>query len=210
MDEYILHPRTGGPTKLVAKDATGKIKQTASFQYDGSGRLTSENYNGPDGKSTGSTMYRYDAGVIIEELLRDGTGALRSRRVFEYKAGAMTTMTLYDGTGKLESKLEFTTKDGLVIAGKETASPDAERFQIAYENKHPVSLVFYDPQGSMLAQISYTYDGSGKITERLRTAGPVRSLCKYAYDKQGRMISYSYFDAATNTWALEKTLLLEY
>lgn len=210
LDLYVLKGGLKGPKSLQMMDASGKLRQRATLDYDGDGYLLRESYFSADGASQGSTLYAYKDGRLSEERSLTPGGVLISRRAFEYKGKNLASITSYDSSNQIVSRIAYTYQGDRLVSGVETHSPDRDRFQIEYAGPSMLAISYASPDGKPISTIRFSYGQEGRVTERERILGPARNACRYQYDSAGRITSYSYYEFVNGGWVLEKTLRMDY
>lgn len=209
LDEMVLKGGAG-PRSLEARDASGKLIESARFEYDAKGRLTREHYTGADGKPTGGTEYLRDGDRLKEEIRRDAQGKVLYRTIFFHDAGQIARMDVHDAAGALELRRTYTYQRAVLTGGEEIVGQNTDRFRTAYDDRGNLqALVFLQQDGKPYGEIRYRYDASGQLTERERTQADRRELCRYERSG-GRIVKYSYFARSGEQWILQKTLVLHF
>ena len=200
----------GGPKTLEARDPSGKLIESARFEYDDQGRLVREQYTGADGKATGSTEYVRQGVRLREEIRRDAQNKVLYRTLFFHEGALISRMDVHDAAGALELRRTYTYQSNLLLGGEEIVGQNKDRFRTAYDQKgNLIALTFLQQDGKPYGEIAYRYDASGQLLERERTQPARRELCRYEY-AGGRIARYSYFGRSGEQWVLQKTLVLRF
>lgn len=209
LDDVVIKGGTG-PRSLEARDAAGKLIESARFEYDEKGRLSREHYTGADGKPTGSTEYVRAGDRLKEEVRRDAQGKVLYRTIFFHDGALISRMDVHDSAGALELRRTYTYQRALLIGGEEIVGQTTDRFRTAYDDKGNLqALIFLQQDGKPYGEIRYRYDSAGQLTERERTQAERRELCRYERSA-GRIVRYSYFGRSGEQWVLQKTLVLHF
>lgn len=209
LDEAVLRGG-GGPKSLEARDAAGKLIESARFEYDQKGRLVWEHYTGADGSATGSTEYIREGDRLKEEIRRDARKKVLYRTLFFNEGSQITRMDVHDAAGALELRRTYSYQSALLLGGEETVGQTKDRFRTAYDQKgNLTALTFLQQDGKPYGEIAYRYNASGQLVERERTQPDRRELCRYEHSG-GRIVKYSYFGRSGDQWILQKTLVLHF
>jgi uncharacterized protein RhaS with RHS repeats len=209
LDQAVLRGG-GGPSALEARDANGKLIESARFEYDSKGRLIREHYTGADGATTGSTEYIREGDRLKEEIRRDRENKVLYRTLFFHDGSLISRMDVHDAAGALELRRTYTYQKGLLLGGEEIVGQNKDRFRTAYDQKgNLIALTFLQQDGKPYGEIAYRYDAAGKLTERERSQPERRELCRYEH-AGGRIVKYSYFGRSGDQWILQKTLVLRF
>lgn len=212
MDTYIEGARKGGPRALIVYDADGKIRQSAEYQYDQSGRLLKEVYINSAGKKEGSTEYEYRAGNIAGERLFDKNGKLVERKVYLYSRGKLSGIQVYDDKDQEIMQVDYSHKGDRIHVAEEKRDRALDRVVFHYKDERLNKLEVKDDQGKVFSHTRFDYGKNGKLVRRERFQGGRRYLCKYLYNKSGSVAQYEYlvFNPEKNQWQLQKRLAFKF
>ncbi|MCR9143514.1 MAG: hypothetical protein NXI24_14795 [bacterium] len=210
MDTYVLKPLPGGPKSVQVLSPTGKVLSSASFAYNGEGRLVEERFQNAEGQSAGRNVYKYVDGLLKEEQLIDPSGKIISRTKFIYKKEVLVALEQFDRDHRLISRQDYAYRDGLIIRGVETTGGQKDQFQLEYRDQKPTTLTVKSSEHGRLNLITYRYDEEGRVKQRVREAFGNLSRCDYVYDAQGRIEAYAYYNRINGRWEREKKLKFSY
>lgn len=212
MDAYVTQAQKGGPRALIVYDATGKIRQTAEFQYDANGRLARELYLNASGKRDGSTSYEYRGSRITGEKLFNRKGDLVERKVYLYSSGRLSAIQVFDKKGQEIMQVDYTRKGNQIHVAEEKRDKALDRVLFRYKDDRLNMLEVKDDQGKVFSKTKFEYGPDGKLLKRERFQGGRRFLCKYRYNKRGAVAGYEYlvFNPEKNQWQLQKRLAFRF
>lgn len=165
-------------------DANGNLKQvqdllgqTRTMNYDGANRLIAETVSGK------TLSYQYDGNDNVKEsaLSDDGTSYKHS---FAYNSiGDNTRVTDPQGKQYRFDFNEFGLANSLVNGNGMQTTAEYD------DNKRLVHFVMRRPDGSLLADKSYTYDENGNRTGSIDQLNTAAKQIQYAYDENYQLLS---------------------
>lgn len=210
MDIYIMQDQVGGPRSLTVTAADGQVLEKARYIYNRNGRLLKEVYYNPDGQKQGETVYKYEAGLPVEEVLLNARSEVISKRVNEFQDGKLITSTLYGPDNEKILRQRFAYRGSYPVSGSEISGSETDNFRIRIHEGRTLAFQVLAPDGTVSQDITYHYDDEGRIIRRQRESGGVINICHYKYDDQGRIESYTYYDQFNNQTSIDKSLSFEY
>ncbi|MBO8173610.1 MAG: RHS repeat protein [Bacillaceae bacterium] len=168
---------------------------------------------------SGTSLYSYDKRNLLEQITKNGVVEIR----YTYDSlGNIKTVTDKLGftvsyTYDKSSRMETVSYNGQTTTyqydkngnRKATIYPGGVRVDYTYDkNNRLLSLVNKKPDGSIVSEYHYTYDGAGRTTSKTDSFGTTT----YAYDPAGRVLKveapgkttvYTYDDAGNRETMME-------
>ncbi|MBX7059204.1 MAG: hypothetical protein K1X75_14150 [Leptospirales bacterium] len=210
LDRLLLRDAARGAVRITAVDAAGNRESVAVLNYDASGQLQSERYEGPDGSLRGHTEFRYEQGQLKLETLRDAHGQTAAQNEYSYRNGKLIGVLRRDGSGRLQARIEYRYRDNLLTGGAEWVGREHDEFSFEYENGRLRSIRSSTADGEMIYELELLYDSAGRISRRLRKSAAGAGRCDHSYDPRGRLLSLAYFKRTGDEWRLERRLEYSY
>jgi len=166
--QTVSYDGRGNRTKRVDFNRDGSVAQTIVYNYDAEGRSTGYEDSMPGLSAARKHVYVLDQnGKRVEYKIVQPSGSAGDERyVYKYDAnGNLIAEDLYHKTS--------------VISRSENAYDSQGRL---------VSQTMYNPDGSVSARITKTFDAAGKLVERVRHDNDLLTYrVRYKYDSKGRV-----------------------
>ena len=212
MDAYVKGATKGGPRALIVTDPKGKVRQSAEFQYDATGRLIKEVYIDSAGKKDGSTAYEYRGGKVSTEKLFNKQGKVVENKTYLYSAGKLSGIQVTNDKNQEIMSIDYKRKGGMIHIAEEKRDRTLDRIVFEYKKDRLDHIIVKDDSGNVLSKTKYEYDRDGRLVKRERFQGGRRFACKYIYQPNGRVAGYEYlnFNPERNQWQLVKRLKFKY
>ena len=210
MDVYIEKGQKGGPEKLILKDESGKVVESAVYKYNAEGRLLEEKYYNDAGKYTGRTEYVYAAQNLAQEILYDANDKVVTRKELNYGKKTIDVLVL-DADGKEIIRHYIRHNKMKITSGREYDQNSKDQFVVEYDKKgRAVKFKMIRSDGSSISEILYSYSELNRIIERKLSNDSFQSVCRYTYDVNGNISSYTYYNLTPAEWKKYRTVELQY
>lgn len=206
---YIMQDGLTGPSTIIATDDKGAETEKAVMKYDQRGRLVEEVFYDASGSNKGKSVYEYEAGRPITQKLYNNKGELISSEVREYYQDRLKSIAYMDEKGERALLHSFKYSPGQ-ITGVEVSSDTRDAIAIELNGRNITQVMFTASTGETLANISFKYDKTGKLVERLRSSPSGTERCRHIYNAKGQLSEYIYEIKSGDSWILSRKLKLSY
>ena len=215
LDEYVLKGKKGGPSKEVVKNESGEVIYTAKYTYDASGRLLREEYFGKNGRPDGKSVFRYKDNQVQSEVLYDWNDNVKEKKVFHYNAGKLEKIVLYNDSQNIELVCNVSSIKNGVVNGAETIwkiTEDTEKFVIYPDekNKQIWKQAIFNNQNQKVGEVVYFFNAQGLLKKRTNIQQGNERTNDMEYNRDGKLVQYSFHVKQGEEWKLIKTHYLFY
>src|SRR5262249_950316 len=145
-------------------------------------------------------VYAYEKDKLIRIVNYDGEGKIALRQINSRdKDGRLREETYYDATKargktvyKYDGRANISEALFYLATGARAVAPigpwlDGHRVTYVYdEQRKPIEVVAYEPNGELKQSWQYTYNSKGQITEMLRESAWSRLTFVYTYEYDTR------------------------
>lgn len=206
---YLMQDGLKGPLLILALNEKGEVIQTSRLRYDNNGRLQAETFYDNRNNALGEIRYTFEKGLPVREEYFDAKGGLLSSKARTYFQNRVSRIDVTEGAAIKFSRSYTYAKN--IITVRETVEKTSDVFHITLDDHgRPVAQELADPGKKTLQKVSYEYDSSGRIKERIRTVEDAASRCAYEYDETGRLHQYVYYERMAKDWKKTKIIRLIY
>lgn len=213
-DSLILFPNPKAPKPIREKvyNEKNQLVLTSELVYEGH-FLVKEIFKNPNNEIDGFVEYIYDKeGRITKEVTKNPKGEIIDSKEYTYKGSQLSKVRFFTSNGELYmDSTVFQWMDGMIASGEILWMETKDREKILVTGSgNQRTMTILDEKKQPLATVDFFYDEKGFLKERLFQQNETLRKNAFTYDKEGRLIGFSFHVKQDGKWVLEKSHQLEY
>lgn len=200
------------PQQEKVYDENNSLVLTSNLKYK-DGFLISEEFFSSNQKE-GSISYQYDKnGKLSKEITLDANEKMIEIKEFVFNSkGNLSKIKSFNSEKKLFQDATIYTMNSEMISSADvvwTETKDKEKYSLVTKPNLKI-LSISDEKKKPIARIENKLDSKGKIIERLYIQGNIERKSLLEYDKQDRLVEFTFHVKQDGKWKLIKTHKLSY
>ena len=216
LDRFTLGSEKSGPISETVKNRTGQTVYSATYEYDGEGKLISEKFLNMKGEPDGEIIYTYENGKLKTEELFAPDKTSQEKKTFLYtQSGTLKEINVVLGNGKGLLRHRIISIANGFVSECETKWEEEGNQESFSTKKDPLDETIliqevFDEKKKSIGFIKYYHDAKGRLEKRENLQGSSKRMQVLTYDESGRLISFSFHVKQDENWVLLKTHYLTY